>query len=209
VRRRVRSPQLPDRPRGHERGHHHPGGARAGQECRIVRVALATPDPFQMRRVDQHQVQRLVQRVVNRPPIIAGRLHHHELDPPFGQPGQQPAHLGRRRAEPFGLQRPRALPLWVRHPYTRQQKPLPQIQPSRPKIENFVDDILASHVRPFVNLPPELASPEESRKRKKLTLVLPAANPATMATNRSPRIDPHRQPCLRAHRHHRPSGLPD
>jgi hypothetical protein len=109
------------------------------------------------------------------PHIVAGRLHHHQLDPTRGQPRQQPTHLCWCRPEPFGLQRPRTLPLRVRHPYTGQQKPLPQIQPSRPQVENFVDDILASHARPFTDRAPERVSPEESRKRKKLTRVLPAA----------------------------------
>jgi hypothetical protein len=44
--------QLPDRPLGHERGHHHARGAGPGQERGITGVALTAPDSLEMSGVD-------------------------------------------------------------------------------------------------------------------------------------------------------------
>ena len=57
--------QLADRPRWHERADDHSGGAGSGQERRIRRIGLTAPDTAQVCWVDQHQVQRLLQRVVH------------------------------------------------------------------------------------------------------------------------------------------------
>ena len=94
------------------------------------------------------------------------------LEPAWSASG--PAYLRRRGAEPFGLQRPGAPPLRVGHPHTRQQATLPQVQPGGSEIQNLVGDILAAHIRPFLDRATGAGQSGEVKEEEELTLVLPA-----------------------------------
>lgn len=94
-----------------------------------------------------------LQRVAHRPPVVAGCLQHDDFHVPLPQPVQQAADLGRGRLEPFGLQRPHPGALLIRCPHARQQKPLAQIQTSRPKIDGLVLNIPLHQILLYLEFP--------------------------------------------------------
>ncbi|MDQ1025621.1 hypothetical protein QF035_003203 [Streptomyces umbrinus] len=82
--------QFPHHAAGDEGRHHHSRRAGPGQERGVARIALAAPDPLQVRGVDQHQVQLRLQQVVDPAPVVGRCFHDHHVDLAFHQPGQEP-----------------------------------------------------------------------------------------------------------------------
>ena len=73
-------PQCPDRRRRHQRRRHKTVCPEIGQPGGVGHIGLAARHIAHPRRVDQHHLQRIVEQVVERLPIVAGGLDHHTRD---------------------------------------------------------------------------------------------------------------------------------
>ncbi len=91
-------PQLADRRRRHERSPDQPVGAELGQPDGVGDVALAPGQVLHLPGVDQHHLEPgVLEQVVERLPVVPGRLHHHQADPLGDQMLPQPQDRVRRR----------------------------------------------------------------------------------------------------------------
>ena len=184
--------QLPDRRRGHERSPDQPVRAELGQPGRVRDVALATGEVLDLAGVDEHHLEPgVLQQVVERLPVVTGRLHHHQGDLLSNQVlAQRQDRVRRRGPGPHRLDRLTAPP--TRDADAHLRVPLRHIHPRTTGVDDFHD-----------RLPPpasnEKVRREEGQEGVSLTLVL-------MATIHGSRGDPPRHADKRARRHHRGNG---
>jgi hypothetical protein len=124
-------PQGPDLWRRHEgRAQHLPLGDLA-QPHRIQPVGLGSAGQvLDVFGVDQPGLEPVLQQVERRPPVVAGRLHHHPGHPEVGQPIAQRQQRGRHRGDGANLLHP----LTVRsgHPHAADHLGLADIQRGDP-----------------------------------------------------------------------------
>jgi hypothetical protein len=75
-------PQLTDRLGRHERATDQAVSAELGQPGRVSDIGLAARDRLHVPGVDQHHLDagQVLEQVVERLPVVPGRLHHHARD---------------------------------------------------------------------------------------------------------------------------------
>ena len=145
--------------------------------------------------VDQPAVKPLgLQQVVHPLPVGAGGLHHHPLHVPVPQPGRHRQQLCGGRGVAAQLLHPPAGPLRVRHPHTRLQTGLAQIQRRHPLHHQIgiVDFIHRENPSNAADYNKAVARRNRTGMEKSRTLVL-------IATMRSPTIGSPDQTQKRAH----------
>jgi hypothetical protein len=92
-------PQLADRRRRHEAGTQQPVGQQLGDPDRVDGVGLASGDVLEVGGVDEQQLEVVLQQVVGRLAVHAGRLHRHVRHPQLREPVAQRQQIRRGRPE--------------------------------------------------------------------------------------------------------------
>jgi hypothetical protein len=124
-------PQFADRRRRHEARPQHLPLGDLGQPHRIQPVGLRPPrQVLDVLGVDQPGLEPVLQQIERRPPVLAGRLHHHPAHAERGQPVTQPEQRGGHRGDRPDLLHPP--PTRARHPGAADHLGLAHIQRGDP-----------------------------------------------------------------------------
>ena len=131
-------PQLADRLGRHERGLHQAVRAELREPGRVRDIGLTARDRLHVPGIDQHHLDagQVIEQVVERFPVVPGRLHHHTRDLLGGQVLTQRQDLAGHRP-PRRDCLDRLAPTGTGHPDAHLGVPLRDIHPGTPGVNDF------------------------------------------------------------------------